>query len=288
MRHLWREDDIGGLVGRQLDAASAGRRQPAGAVWLASRVHVDSFSDLPEELQVDFGRVAARVERAILALGDVARVHLYRWGDGGAHFHVWFLPRPLGMLEASGMMLPLWEDALPNLPDEELAAAAGRVAAADVSGTRVALVSRRDARGGPGDRRRASPCRVLRLRDGPQQPGSGPSELDRPETIEETADLIGPLAGRVGARGRPRGSRAVAELVAKVEREQGRLDVLVNDIFGGDQYMEWDKPQWEHDWAGGLRMLQMGVHTHLITCRAAIPLMLKTAARREPMVSSSR
>jgi diadenosine tetraphosphate (Ap4A) HIT family hydrolase len=101
-----------------------------GVVWLASRVHADSFSDLPEELQADFGRVAARVERAILSLGDVGRVHLYRWGDGGAHFHVWFLPRPLGMLEASGMALPLWEDVLPNVPDEELRAAAERVAAA--------------------------------------------------------------------------------------------------------------------------------------------------------------
>ena len=101
-----------------------------GAVWLASRVHVDSFGDLPENLQADFGRVAARVERAILSLGDVARVHLYRWGDGGAHFHVWFLPRPLGMLEASGMALPLWEDVLPNVPDEELRAAAESVAAA--------------------------------------------------------------------------------------------------------------------------------------------------------------
>ena len=74
--------------------------------------------------------MAARVERAILALGDVGRVHLYRWGDGGAHFHVWFMPRPLGMLEASGMMLPLWEDVLPNVTDEELADAAKRVAAA--------------------------------------------------------------------------------------------------------------------------------------------------------------
>jgi diadenosine tetraphosphate (Ap4A) HIT family hydrolase len=69
-----------------------------GAVWLASRVHVDSFSDLPEPLAADFGRVTARVERAILSLGDVARVHLYRWGDGGAHFHVWFLPRRVGEL----------------------------------------------------------------------------------------------------------------------------------------------------------------------------------------------
>jgi len=101
-----------------------------GTVWLASRVHADSFSDLPAEIAAAFGPVAARVERAILSLGDIARVHLYRWGDGGAHFHVWFLPRPLGMLEARGMMLPLWEDTLPNVPDEELAVAAKRVAAA--------------------------------------------------------------------------------------------------------------------------------------------------------------
>ena len=57
-------------------------------------------------------------------------MHLYRWGDGGAHFHVWFIPRPLGMLEASGMMLPLWEDVLPNVSDEELADAARRIAEA--------------------------------------------------------------------------------------------------------------------------------------------------------------
>ena len=53
--------------------------------------------------------------------------------------------------------------------------------------------------------------------------------------------------------------------------------MLVNDIFGGDRYMQWDKPLWEHDWDGGLRMLQMGMHTHLITCHVAIPLMLRTA-----------
>jgi NAD(P)-dependent dehydrogenase (short-subunit alcohol dehydrogenase family) len=70
---------------------------------------------------------------------------------------------------------------------------------------------------------------------------------------------------------------AVGELVAGIEREQGRLDVLVNDIFGGDRYMEWSKPLWEHDLVGGLRMLQMGVHTHLITSRAAIPVMLRSA-----------
>ena len=98
-----------------------------GAVWVASREHVDSFQDLPPGAAATFGDLCARVERAILARGDVGRVHLYRWGDGGAHFHVWFLPRPLGMVEAAGAMLPLWEDVLPNVPDEELLAAAEQV-----------------------------------------------------------------------------------------------------------------------------------------------------------------
>jgi hypothetical protein len=74
--------------------------------------------------------MTGRVERAILSLGGVARVHLNRWGDGGAHFHVWFIPRPLGMLEARGMFLPIWEDVLPTVPDAELEAAAQKVAAA--------------------------------------------------------------------------------------------------------------------------------------------------------------
>jgi diadenosine tetraphosphate (Ap4A) HIT family hydrolase len=101
-----------------------------GTVWLATRVHVDSFADLPPEVAAAFGPLAGRIERAILALGDVARVHVSRWGDGGAHFHVWFMPRPLGMLEAKNFMLPLWEDVLPNVPDAELLEAAKRVAAA--------------------------------------------------------------------------------------------------------------------------------------------------------------
>ena len=101
-----------------------------GAVWIASREHVDSFSDLPDHVAAEFGHVVARAERAILSLGGIGRVHLYRWGDGGAHFHVWLIPRPLGMMEAVGMYLPVWEDALPKVPDAELLAAAERVAAA--------------------------------------------------------------------------------------------------------------------------------------------------------------
>jgi NAD(P)-dependent dehydrogenase (short-subunit alcohol dehydrogenase family) len=107
---------------------------------------------------------------------------------------------------------------------------------------------------------------------------TGPSEMGRPETIEETGELIAAAGGAASALVVDHEDpAAVAKLVAGIEREQGRLDLLVNDIFGGDRYMEWDKPLWEHDWAGGLRMLQMGVHTHLITCRAAIPLILRTA-----------
>jgi NAD(P)-dependent dehydrogenase (short-subunit alcohol dehydrogenase family) len=105
---------------------------------------------------------------------------------------------------------------------------------------------------------------------------SGPSELGRPETIEETGELVAAAGGEGAALVVDHEDpAAVDELVATIEREQGRLDVLVNDIFGGDKYMEWEKPLWEHDWEGGLRMLQMGVHTHLITSHAAIPLMLR-------------
>lgn len=101
-----------------------------GTVWLASKVHVDSFSDLPDAHQAAFGQVSARIERAILGLGDVARVHLYRWGDGGAHFHVWFMPRPLGMLEATKFYLPVWEEQLPPVAQEEIEAVGRKIAAA--------------------------------------------------------------------------------------------------------------------------------------------------------------
>ncbi|HEV2371319.1 MAG TPA: SDR family oxidoreductase [Streptosporangiaceae bacterium] len=108
---------------------------------------------------------------------------------------------------------------------------------------------------------------------------SGRSEIDRPETIEETGDLIRDAGGAGSALVVDHEDpAAVAGLVAAIEEQHGRLDVLVNDIFGGDRYSQWEKPLWEHDWDAGLRMLQMGVHTHLITCREAIPLILRTAA----------
>ena len=101
-----------------------------GTVWLASRRHADSFADLSAAAAAAFAPTVAAVERAILDRDpDVARVHLYRWGDGGAHFHVWLVPRPLGMIEAAGAMLPLWEAVLPNVLDAQCRAAAEQIAA---------------------------------------------------------------------------------------------------------------------------------------------------------------
>src|SRR4051812_26725425 len=106
---------------------------------------------------------------------------------------------------------------------------------------------------------------------------SGRSEINRPETIEDTGDRVSEVGSGAGVVVDHEDPNAVATLVGRILAEQGRLDVLVNDIFGGDRYAEWDHPLWEHDLAGGLRMLRMGVDTHLITSHHALPLLLETA-----------
>jgi NAD(P)-dependent dehydrogenase (short-subunit alcohol dehydrogenase family) len=104
---------------------------------------------------------------------------------------------------------------------------------------------------------------------------AGRSEIGRPETIEDTGDRMAATGGQGTALiVDHEDPAAVSALVARIQSEQGRLDVLVNDIFGGDHYAQWDRPLWEHDLAGGLRMLRMGVDTHLITAHAALPLLL--------------
>lgn len=105
---------------------------------------------------------------------------------------------------------------------------------------------------------------------------AGRSEIGRPETIEETGELIDAAGGSGTAlRVDHEDVDAVRALVERIDREQGRLDVLVNDIFGGDRYADWEHPLWEHDLTGGLRMLRMGVDTHLITSAVAMPLVLR-------------
>jgi NAD(P)-dependent dehydrogenase (short-subunit alcohol dehydrogenase family) len=102
------------------------------------------------------------------------------------------------------------------------------------------------------------------------------SEYDRPETIEETAELVA-AAGGVGiAVAVDHLEPAQVEaLVRRIDAESGRLDVLVNDIWGGELLFEWATPVWEHDLEKGLRMLRLAIDTHLITSHFALPLLIR-------------
>ncbi|MFJ3506780.1 SDR family oxidoreductase [Streptomyces luteogriseus] len=102
------------------------------------------------------------------------------------------------------------------------------------------------------------------------------SEYDRPETIEDTADLVTAAGGRGIAVPTDHLDRSqVKALVDRIADEQGRLDVLVNDIWGGEKLFEWDTPLWEHDLDNGLRLLKLAVETHAVTSHHALPLLLR-------------
>lgn len=99
--------------------------------------------------------------------------------------------------------------------------------------------------------------------------------MNRPETVEETAALVTARGGCGIAVACDHTDPAQARvLVDRIAREQdGRLDILVNDIWGGDPLMEW-KPVWQHDLGRGLRLLRLAVETHIITSHCALPLMV--------------
>jgi len=102
------------------------------------------------------------------------------------------------------------------------------------------------------------------------------SEYDRPETIEETAELVSAAGGNgIAVAVDHLQPEHVEALVRRIDSEQGRLDVLVNDIWGGEKLAEWDTPLWEHDLAGGLRMLRLAIDTHLVTSHFALPLLIR-------------
>jgi len=105
---------------------------------------------------------------------------------------------------------------------------------------------------------------------------TGPSEVGRPETIEETGELMAAAGGQGTALrvdhlepGQVRG------LIERIDHERGRLDVLVNDIFDGGRYGQFGTTLWEHDLADGLRMLRIGIDTHAITSHFALPLLIR-------------
>ena len=102
-----------------------------------------------------------------------------------------------------------------------------------------------------------------------------PSEYGRAETIEETAALVGALGGKgIAVRVDHLVPAEVAALVQRIRDEQGRLDILVNDIWGGEKLFEWNKPVWEHNLENGLHLLRLAVETHLVTAHHALPLLI--------------
>lgn len=109
--------------------------------------------------------------------------------------------------------------------------------------------------------------------------GSARSDYDRPETIEETAELVTEAGGRgIAFDVDHLVTEEVAELAERIRRDHGRLDVLVNDIWGAETLKggpsEWDKPIWEHDLQTGLRILRLAIDTHLITSHHLLPLLV--------------
>lgn len=103
-----------------------------------------------------------------------------------------------------------------------------------------------------------------------------PATGNRPETIEETAEMVTAYGG-VGIyhEADHTDEAQVIRLFERVKDEYGRLDILVNDIWGGDNLSEWGKPFWELNWNDGRTMLERAIHTHIITARHGAPLMVK-------------
>lgn len=102
------------------------------------------------------------------------------------------------------------------------------------------------------------------------------SEYNRLETIEETAELVQQAGGQgIALQVDHLEPAQVQALVARIEREHQRLDILVNDVWGADFLAEWNVPVWEHSLEKGLRLLRLAIDTHLITSHFALPLLIK-------------
>ena len=110
--------------------------------------------------------------------------------------------------------------------------------------------------------------------------GTGKSDYDRPETIEETAALVDELGGEgVALQVDHLEPGAVRALAHRIRGDYGGIDILVNDIWGAEVLKgpppTWNRPIWEHDLDDGLRMLRLGVDTHLITSHCLHPLLIE-------------
>ncbi|WP_112239370.1 HIT family protein [Kribbella monticola] len=101
------------------------------------------LDNLPPELTATLGPMIQRVAGAIRRIDGVGRTHFNRWGDGSEHFHIWFLARPVGMMQLRGAMIAAWDDLLPPLPAEESKTNARTVAQAlaELSGTPLGIAT---------------------------------------------------------------------------------------------------------------------------------------------------
>ena len=104
----------------------------------------------------------------------------------------------------------------------------------------------------------------------------GPSEVGRPETIEETGELMAAAGGDgIALRVDHLEPGQVRDLARRIDEDHGRLDVLVNDIFDGGRYAQFGTTLWEHSLSDGLRMLRIGIDTHVITSHFLLPLLIR-------------
>ncbi|WP_043732290.1 SDR family oxidoreductase [Streptomyces zinciresistens] len=102
------------------------------------------------------------------------------------------------------------------------------------------------------------------------------SEYNRSETIEETAELVTAAGGTgIAVPTDHLVPEQVEALATRVDAEQGRLDVLVNDVWGGEKLFEFDKKVWEHDLDNGLRLMRLGMDTHAISSHFLLPLLVR-------------
>ncbi|MFG1805152.1 hypothetical protein [Streptomyces sp. NPDC049040] len=101
-------------------------------LMLHPRDHFD-LTDLPDELAAESGVLSAHIARHIEALPHIARSHVYRIGDGGAHLHIWFFARPEGQAQLYGSWMVIWDDLLPEYPRDAAEADAAIVADALVA-----------------------------------------------------------------------------------------------------------------------------------------------------------
>ena len=122
----------GDLVRRPL-ASDAGHEVGAPlALMLHPRDHYD-LADLPDELAAELGVLSTHIGRHIQSLPHISRAHVYRFGDGGAHLHIWFFARPEGQAQLFGSWMVVWDDLLPEYPSDVAVADATIVADALVA-----------------------------------------------------------------------------------------------------------------------------------------------------------